>query len=128
MAASLPLNWIDAPSTHIVPSGYRGMGRRIYPDFLQYPSLILGQPERRLFLLFDYMQSLGGAVTYWQHATPNDRSHASAPMLDMPPEFILDNVRVVFQQTLRPKGMWQVASGRAYGRFESITRDPLADH
>lgn len=63
MAGSLPLSWLDALGTHIVPSGYRGMGRRIYPGFLQYPSLILGQPERQLLLLFDYIRSLGSGDT-----------------------------------------------------------------
>ncbi|QRQ85588.1 polyhydroxyalkanoate depolymerase [Cupriavidus oxalaticus] len=108
MARSLPLSWLDALGTHVVPAGYRGAGRRIYPGFLQYPSLIMAQPERQLFLLCEYMRSLGGSDT--QAACDAERSIAhNGAMLDMPAEFILDTVRVVFQQTLLPRGMWRVA-------------------
>ncbi|WP_454754607.1 polyhydroxyalkanoate depolymerase [Cupriavidus necator] len=108
MARSLPLSWLDALGTHVVPSGYRGAGRRIYPGFLQYPSLILWQPERQFCLLFDYLQSLGSGDTQAAREAERSIAHYGA-MLDMPAEFILDTVRVVFQQTLLPKGMWRVA-------------------
>ncbi|WP_454753792.1 polyhydroxyalkanoate depolymerase [Cupriavidus necator] len=108
MAGSLPPSWFDALGTHIVPSGYRGVGRRVYPGFLQYPSLIMGHPERQLFLLFDYIQSQGAGDA--QAVREAERSIAQyGAMLDMPAEFILDTLRVVFQQALLPKGIWHVA-------------------
>lgn len=108
MAESLPPSWLDALGTHIVPSGYPGAGRRVYPGFLQYPSLILGQPERQFSLFFDYIQSQGAGDAQTAREAERSIAHYGA-LLDMPAEFILDTLRVVFQQTLLPKGIWRVA-------------------
>ncbi|WP_454737278.1 polyhydroxyalkanoate depolymerase [Cupriavidus necator] len=110
MAGSLPPSWLDALGTHIVPPGYRGAGRRVYPGFLQYPSLILGQPERQFSLLFDYIQSHGAGDAHAAREAERSIAHYGA-MLDMPAEFLVDTLRVVFQQTLLPKGIWRVAGG-----------------
>ncbi|WP_020384430.1 polyhydroxyalkanoate depolymerase [Cupriavidus neocaledonicus] len=108
MAGSLPPSWLDALGTHIVPSGYRGSGRRVYPGFLQYPSLMIWQPERPFLLLFDYIQSHGNGDPEAAREAERSIAHYGA-MLDMPAEFILDTLRVVFQQTLLAKGIWRVA-------------------
>ncbi|MFX7140855.1 hypothetical protein ABTH88_23245, partial [Acinetobacter baumannii] len=44
VAATLSLPWLEATAIDVVPSGYAGAGRRIYPGFLQYPALVAAQP------------------------------------------------------------------------------------
>ncbi|MGN5480885.1 hypothetical protein ACTMU2_41785 [Cupriavidus basilensis] len=79
---------------------YRGAGRSVYPGFLQLPTLASGQPERLAALVLD-------ALPYpW----PGSRAHAAvagyAAMMDMPAEFVLDTMRIVFREHPLPRGLW----------------------
>jgi poly(3-hydroxybutyrate) depolymerase len=69
---------------------------------------------------------------YYQHLVQGDLEDAAAhrrfydeynAVLDMPAEYYLDCVRIVFQQHLLPRGLWQVGGERV--RLEAITGTSL---
>ncbi|WP_455289198.1 polyhydroxyalkanoate depolymerase [Cupriavidus necator] len=118
MAGSLPPSWFDSLGTHIVPSGYRGAGRRVYPGFRQYPSLIMGQPERQLFLLFNYIQSQGAGDAQAVREAERSIAHACGVPPGYPPCGIPASAAA----------QGHLARGRESGTPGSVARDPLADH
>ncbi|TWG79309.1 poly(3-hydroxybutyrate) depolymerase [Cupriavidus gilardii J11] len=107
VAATLSPTWLDASAIGVVPEGYAGAGRRVYPGFLQYPTLVAAQPDRQLSLLMGW---LCRGSTESERAREIERSMAQfSSVLDMTAEFFLDTLRVVFQQMALAKGRWQLA-------------------
>lgn len=107
VAATLSPTWLDASAIGVVPDGYAGAGRRVYPGFLQYPTLVAAQPDRQLSLLMGW---LCRGATETERAREIERSMAQfSSVLDMTAEFFLDTLRVVFQQMLLARGRWQLA-------------------
>lgn len=107
VAATLSLPWLEATAIDVVPSGYAGAGRRIYPGFLQYPALIAAQPDRHATLMFDWLCRRQAADA--DTAREIERAVAQyGAVLDMTAEFFMDTLRVVFQQMLLPKEAWRV--------------------
>jgi poly(3-hydroxybutyrate) depolymerase len=68
-------------------------------------------PERHFMSHWDYYQDLvkGDLDDAASHRRFYDEYNA---VLDMPAEYYLDTVRVVFQQHLLPRGLWDVAGER----------------
>lgn len=107
VAATLSLPWLEATAIDVVPSGYAGAGRRIYPGFLQYPALVAAQPDRHATLMYDWLCRRQAADA--DTAREIERAVAQyGAVLDMTAEFFFDTLRVVFQQMLLPKGAWRV--------------------
>ncbi|MBY4945760.1 polyhydroxyalkanoate depolymerase [Cupriavidus respiraculi] len=122
MAVSMWLPWLDASAIGTVPAGYAGAGRRVYPGFLQYPSLVAAHPDRQFKLMADYLYRRPRCDA--ETARGIDRAVAEyGAVLDMPAEFFLDTLRVVFQQMLPARGTWSVA-GQAV-RPECLRRTAL---
>lgn len=108
MAAGVWLPWLDASVIDAVPPGYAGAGRRVYPGFLQYPTLVAAHPDRHFRLMVDYLCRRQGSDA--QAALGIERAVAEhGAVLDMPGEFFLDTLRVVFQRMLLARGTWSVA-------------------
>ncbi|AOZ04364.1 hypothetical protein BKK81_33925 (plasmid) [Cupriavidus sp. USMAHM13] len=107
MAMHLAPGWLEAAAMGTVPPGYPGAGRRVYPGFLQYPVLLWAQPEQQIRMLRDLRD-------HWlvnPGCVPAVRSRSMAAycaMLDMTAEFVLDTLRVVFQEFQLPQGNWCV--------------------
>ncbi|CAG9166038.1 hypothetical protein LMG23992_00672 [Cupriavidus laharis] len=105
IAAALPLPVFLAHCTGSVPPGYPGAGRAVYPGFLQLPTLASGQPERLPGLVLDAMRYM------WFGHDEQDLGHAAASyaaMMDMPVEFLLDTLRIVFREYLLARGAWRI--------------------
>jgi len=111
LAAQKPLWWFESNLVHNVPSNYPGRGRRVYPGFLQHAGFMAMNPERHFASHWDYYQDLikGDLDDAASHRRFYDEYNA---VLDMPAEYYLDTVRVVFQQHLLPRGLWDVAGER----------------
>jgi len=111
LAAQKPLWWFEANLVHHVPANYPGRGRRVYPGFLQHAGFMAMNPERHLMSHWDFYQDLvkGDLDDAASHRRFYDEYNA---VLDMPAEYYLDTVRVVFQQHLLPRGLWDVAGER----------------
>jgi poly(3-hydroxybutyrate) depolymerase len=111
LATSKPLSWFEAHLLHAVPSGYPGQGRRVYPGFLQHASFIAMNPLRHATSHWDFYQDVarGAASDAEDHRRFYDEYNA---VLDMAAEYYLDCIRIVFQEHLLPRGLWEVAGER----------------
>ena len=111
LATEKPLWWFEANLIHTVPANYPGRGRQVYPGFLQHAGFMAMNPERHFMSHWDFYRDLvkGDLDDAQSHRRFYDEYNA---VLDMPAEYYLDTVRVVFQQHLLPRGEWRVRGER----------------
>ena len=111
LASTRPLWWFEQNVIHTVPPNYPGRGRRVYPGFLQHTGFVAMNPERHFMSHWDFYQDLvkGDLEDAQSHRRFYDEYNA---VLDMPAEYYLDTIRVVFQEHLLPRGEWVVAGER----------------
>ncbi|RNF82680.1 polyhydroxyalkanoate depolymerase [Montanilutibacter psychrotolerans] len=111
LATQKPFEWFEQNLIHLVPVNYPGRGRRVYPGFLQHGGFVAMNPERHMQSHWDFYQDLvkGDLEDADSHRRFYDEYNA---VLDMPAEYYLDTIRVVFQQQLLPRGLWEVAGER----------------
>jgi len=111
LAAQKPLWWFEAHLVHPVPANYPGHHRRVYPGFLQHSGFMAMNPERHFQSHWDFYQDLvkGDLEDAASHRRFYDEYNA---VLDMPAEYYLETVDVVFQRHLLPKGLWDVRGER----------------
>ena len=111
LAMRQPFSWFKGNVIHTVPPNYPGHGREVYPGFLQHAGFIAMNPGRHLNSHWDFYQDLlrGDLDDAESHRKFYDEYNA---VLDMPAEFYLDTIDKVFQRTLLPRGLWDVAGER----------------
>lgn len=107
LATRNPLSWFETNLIHPVPGNYPGAGRAVYPGFLQHAGFLAMNPSRHLMSHWDFYTSLvqGDLDDAAAHRSFYDEYNA---VLDMPAEYYLDTIKVVFQQFLLPRGQWVV--------------------
>jgi len=107
LATTKPYSWFEDTVIHRVPARYPGAGRRVYPGFLQHAGFIGMNPDRHLRSHYDF----------YLHLLKGDDDDAEAhrrfyneynAVLDMPAEFYLDTIKIVFQEHLLPLGSWSI--------------------
>lgn len=103
LAQSRPLDWFEEQLIHPVPFPHPGMGRRVYPGFLQLTAFMSMNMDRHT----DQHRKL-----YW-HLVGEERAEAARirdfydeyfAVLDLTAEFYLETVDWVFQRALLAKG------------------------
>jgi poly(3-hydroxybutyrate) depolymerase len=103
VAIQRSLGWFRSRCITTVPLGFRGVGRRVYPGFLQLSGFLAMNPTRHLKshlqIFRDYVT---GDIT--SAATRQAFYAEYFAVLDMPEEFYLDTVSKVFQLHLLPRG------------------------
>jgi poly(3-hydroxybutyrate) depolymerase len=111
LATTKSLDWFETHLLHRVPPNYPGRGRRVYPGFLQHAGFMAMNPVRHWGSHWDFYQHLvrGDLDDADAHRRFYDEYNA---VLDMPAEYYLDCVRIVFQQHLLPRGLWNIAGER----------------
>ncbi len=111
LATRRPLSWFENNVIHTVPSNFEGSGRKVYPGFLQHLGFVSMNPERHGTSHWDFYQDLlkGDLSSAASHRKFYDEYNA---VLDMPARYYLDTIRVVFQEFLLPRGLWDVAGER----------------
>jgi len=107
LATRNPLSWFESNLIHQVPGNYPGAGRAVYPGFLQHAGFLAMNPSRHLMSHWDFYTSLveGDLDDAAAHRRFYDEYNA---VLDMPADYYLDTIEVVFQQFLLPRGKWVV--------------------
>jgi poly(3-hydroxybutyrate) depolymerase len=107
LATRNPLSWFENNVIHTVPAPYAGEGRLVYPGFLQHAGFIAMNPSRHFMSHWDFYSDLvkGDLDDAQSHRRFYDEYNA---VLDMPSEFYLDTIRIVFQEFLLPRGQWKV--------------------
>ena len=122
LASTKSLEWFETNLIHRVPGNYPGRSRRVYPGFLQHAGFMAMNPIMHMSSHWDFYQHLvqGDLDDAAAHRRFYDEYNA---VLDVPAEYYLDCVRIVFQQHLLPRGLWHVDGERVAP--EAITRPAL---
>jgi poly(3-hydroxybutyrate) depolymerase len=99
--------WFESNVIYRVPVSYPGAGRRVYPGFLQHAGFVAMNPDRHLSSHYDYFLDLvrGDGDSADSHREFYDEYNA---VLDMPAEYYLDTIRIVFQDFALVNGSWHV--------------------
>ena len=103
LAFERPLPWFEKNLIMKVPSRYRGAGRRVYPGFIQIGAFMRMNLERHMRAHRELFSRFAS----------NDRDAAMTikdfydeyfAVLDIPAEFYLETVDIVFQRALLARG------------------------
>jgi poly(3-hydroxybutyrate) depolymerase len=111
LAMNKSLEWFEHNVIYRVPVNYPGSGRRVYPGFMQHTGFVAMNPDRHLSSHYDYFLDLvrGDDESADQHRAFYDEYNA---VLDMPAEYYLDTIKVVFQDFALVNGSWDVKGQR----------------
>ncbi|MEP6483123.1 MAG: polyhydroxyalkanoate depolymerase [Rudaea sp.] len=111
LATTKNLSWFENTVVQEVPNNYPGHGRKVYPGFLQHAGFIAMNPSRHFESHWDFYQDLckGDLEDAESHRRFYNEYNA---VLDMPAEYYLDTIRVVFQEHALPRGTWHVHGQR----------------
>ncbi|MGR3910070.1 polyhydroxyalkanoate depolymerase [Burkholderia sp. SR8] len=110
-AAAHSLAWCRRHLIDIVPPGFPGHGRHVFPTYLQQGEIALLYPQRFLALIEDYAR----AASHFDLLALTDARRALreyTALLDMPAEYFLDTVDIVFQRMCVANGTWDVGGQR----------------
>ena len=107
LATNKSHSWFENNVIHHVPVPYPGAGRPVYPGFLQHAGFIAMNPDRHLKSHYDHFLDLvrGDGDKADSHRDFYDEYNA---VLDMPAEYYLDTIKVVFQDFALVNGTWVV--------------------
>ena len=99
--------WFEHNVIYRVPPNYPGATRRVYPGFLQHTGFVAMNPDRHMTSHYDYFLDLmrGDDDSAESHRKFYDEYNA---VLDMPAEYYLDTIKVVFQDFALVNGTWHV--------------------
>ena len=122
LAAHHSHSWFENNVIFRVPPSYPGAGRAVYPGFLQHTGFVAMNPDRHAESHYDYFRDLirGDDDSAEAHRKFYDEYNA---VLDLPAEYYLDTIRIVFQEFALMNGRWDVAGKRV--RPQDITRSAL---
>jgi poly(3-hydroxybutyrate) depolymerase len=111
LAMRKPFDWFENNVIFKVPSQHPGYLRKVYPGFLQHAGFVAMNPDRHLNSHWDYYLDLvkGDQDDVEAHRRFYDEYNA---VLDLPAEYYLDTIRIVFQEHRLPKGTWHVKGVR----------------
>jgi poly(3-hydroxybutyrate) depolymerase len=111
LATSKPIEWFESRLISTVPWPLCGAGRRVYPGFLQLTAFMSMNRERHVNAFRDY----------WRHLVNDEHEKAAATrsfyeeylaVADLPAEFYLETVRLVFQEYALARGSLSLAGRR----------------
>lgn len=107
LATEKPFSWFENTVIYSVPASYPGFGRKVYPGFLQHAGFVAMNPRRHAQSHWDFYMHLrnGEDESAESHRKFYDEYNA---VLDMPAEFYLETIKVVFQDFNLPKGTWVI--------------------
>ncbi len=103
--------WFEHNVIYRVPQNYPGATRPVYPGFLQHTGFVAMNPDRHMSSHYDYFLDLvrGDDSSAESHRQFYDEYNA---VLDMPAEYYLDTIKVVFQDFALVNGNWDVKGER----------------
>lgn len=119
LARSKPIRWFERNLIATVPWRHKGGGRRVYPGVTQLTAFMAMNPDRHINAHRDQFRALvdGVATAAAQHRRFYDEYFA---VMDLPADFYLETIRLVFQDDALPRGELKVG-GRPI-RPEAIRR------
>jgi poly(3-hydroxybutyrate) depolymerase len=117
LAMNKPYSWFENNVIYRVPSNFPGVGRRVYPGFLQHTGFVAMNPSNHANSHFDYFKNLikGDDASAEAHRKFYNEYNA---VLDMDADYYLETIDVVFQQFKLVNGTWDVKS--VDGKLERV--------
>ncbi|WP_114810499.1 polyhydroxyalkanoate depolymerase [Paraburkholderia kururiensis] len=108
LANSKPIEWFEKHLIGVVPPGFAGAQRRVYPGFVQLTAFMSMNMERHAtsFSELYFERAKGDAAKADQIRAFYDEYFATT---DLTAEFYLETVATVFQQYALPRGELKVA-------------------
>jgi polyhydroxyalkanoate depolymerase len=103
LATSKPIEWFEDNLIGIVPMRYPGALRRVYPGFLQLTAFMNMNLQRHIEAFEGYYQNLLDGEDE-KVATTRKFYEEYFAVADLPAEFYLETVRLVFQEYALPLG------------------------
>ncbi len=103
-AKSRPLSWFENHVITVVPPPYPGMGRRVYPGFLQLAGFMAMNIGNHMVRHYDFFRHLVEGDGESAEATRAFYEEYRAVM-DLPARFYLETIDRVFQRHLLPRGL-----------------------
>jgi poly(3-hydroxybutyrate) depolymerase len=117
LATTRSYAWFERNMIHRVGRGHAGVGRRVYPGFLQLTAFVSMNPERHLESHWNYwrdvLRGARGAEGRAHHEQFYDEYNA---VLDMDAPYYLETVKRVFQDFDLARGRFEVAGHRVEPR------------
>ncbi|WP_036260784.1 polyhydroxyalkanoate depolymerase [Methylocapsa aurea] len=111
LAAKRPISWFEQNLTAKVPRRFKGAGRRVYPGFMQLAAFISMNLERHLRSFKDMAEARAdGDLTKLQVLQTFYEEYFA--VMDLPAEFYLETVKMVFQDHVLPLGKLEVHGRR----------------
>jgi poly(3-hydroxybutyrate) depolymerase len=111
LAAKWPISWFEQNLIARVPRGFNGAGRRVYPGFLQLAAFMTMNLERHLLSFGDMVEARANNDMTRLEVLQSFYEEYFAVM-DLPAEFYLETVKIVFQDNLLPLGKLEVHGRR----------------
>ena len=110
-AKSRSLRWFETQVIGRVPLKYPGYTRRVYPGFLQHAGFVAMNQDRHLQAHSDFYNHLieGDGDSAEAHRKFYDEYNA---VMDLPAEYYLETIDMVFQKHLLPLGEMQIKGER----------------
>ncbi|MCW5299364.1 polyhydroxyalkanoate depolymerase [Herbaspirillum lusitanum] len=107
LATEKPFSWFENTVIYSVPANFPGFGRKVYPGFLQHAGFVAMNPRRHAESHWDFYMHLrdGDDESAESHRKFYDEYNA---VLDMPAEFYLETIKIVFQDFDLPQGTWKI--------------------
>ena len=109
LAMNKSFSWFENNVIYRVPTNFPGVGRRVYPGFLQHTGFVAMNPDRHLKSHYDYFKDLikGDNSSAESHRQFYDEYNA---VLDMDADYYLETIATVFQDFKLVRGTWDVIS------------------
>jgi poly(3-hydroxybutyrate) depolymerase len=119
--------WFENNVIYRVPDNFPGVGRRVYPGFLQHTGFVAMNPDRHASSHYDYFKDLikGDNESAESHRKFYDEYNA---VLDMDADYYLETIETVFQDFKLVNGTWDVKNEQGQHervRPQDITRTAL---
>ncbi|MBI1180434.1 MAG: polyhydroxyalkanoate depolymerase [Alphaproteobacteria bacterium] len=104
LATTRPIEWFEKNLISRVPMGFPGAGRRVYPGFVQLTAFMSMNMDRHIKAHVDLFGHMVSGEDEKALATRTFYDEYFA-VLDLPAEFYLETVKLVFQDALLPQGL-----------------------
>jgi polyhydroxyalkanoate depolymerase len=104
LATSKPIEWFEKNLISSVPWRHRGMGRRVYPGFLQLTAFMSMNKDRHVNAFKEFYKNLVDGDHEKAQVTRVFYEEYMA-VADLSADFYLETVRLVFQEYALPRGL-----------------------
>ena len=122
LAMKKQLDWFKSHVIFQVPDRFAGVGRKVYPGFLQHSGFVAMNPSNHARSHYDYFQDLikGDHSSAESHRKFYDEYNA---VLDMDANYYLETISTVFQEFKLVNGTWDVKG--VDGKVERVRPDDI---